>query len=126
MRIANTSKYKCSACAHEHKTPNDLLSLDLELPRRKDTIRLQQCVDSYSSKTFLADYKCEGCGETNTVSRTTKLGKAPHNLVIKLTRTDYKGIIRTPVRLPKLLDLDTESGIVQYKISSFVKHTGKK
>ena len=124
VKTANTSKYKCSACPHEHKTPNYLRSLDLQLPRCEDAIHLQECIDKYSNEVFLPDYKCEDCGGINAVFQTTKLENAPKNLVIKLTRTDDQGKVSTAVRLPKSVVFDTESGKVRYQIISFVKHTG--
>lgn len=83
-------------------------------------------MNDYSKEEFLAGYQCEDCKEVNTVSRSTKLETAPEHLVMKLTRTDDKGKIQTPVRLPKTVIFGTVTGKVRYQIISFVKHSGKR
>lgn len=119
-------KYICSICKHTHTTPNDLLSLDISLPRGEEAIKLQACIHTYSKEVTPNGYKCEGCGKADVVTKLTKLQLAPQYLIINLIRTDEKGKIRTKTTPSKKVKICTWAGKVQYVVCSFVEHHGKR
>ena len=85
---------------------------------------LQDCIERSGDEIAPAGYKCDGCGAIDSVVQITKLKEAPENLIVNLIRTDHNGKIFTKVCPSRIVRVGTWSGTVQYRVRSFVEHTG--
>lgn len=59
------------------------------------------------------------------MAKTTKLQEAPKYLIVKFSRIDYAGKVKTKVRyLCDPVQVDTWNGKVGYSLKALAEHTG--
>ena len=105
------SQVKCLGCGHCSNTYEDLCTLSLEFPKRRQggTLSIEECMHQYYAAEHLKGdnkYMCGGCKKRNEARKRFSIENTPRTLIIHLKRfTNMGNKIGEFVKYPETLSL---------------------
>lgn len=114
------TKTFCTNCKHINRRYDIITQLHLELPENVNSCTLYDCLDLFTRKEKLDEYKCDTCKSVGTTWKTIRPSIISTHLIIVLKRFKYPHKINIPVEIP-LQGLDVLKYIPNSDKESFTK-----
>lgn len=94
------TKTFCTECKHINRRYDIITQLHLELPENTTECSLYDCLDLYTRKEQLEEYKCDNCKSVGTTWKTIRPSIISTHFIIVLKRFKYASKIKIPVDVP--------------------------
>ncbi len=114
------TKTFCTNCKHVNKRYDIITQLHLELPENVQLCTLYDCLDLFTRKEQLEDYKCDNCKSVGSTWKTIRPSIISTHFIIVLKRFKFPNKVRIPVKVP-LHELDINRYISNSDKQAFQK-----
>lgn len=101
------SKIQCMECKKRIIKKEDFFRINIPVNRKDSIIRLGASINNYFQTEELKDYKCPGCGESNT-QKSLSFATFPKVLMVSLLRYKHQSGKTEPRKIENEVEFDNE------------------